>query len=105
LAASPRSGAHETDQCPGGWFREKKHLGIVILTNTLDGLITALVDDAVEFSLEVSHILQQLIFLAVVASVVKANEPPRADALELIVNEMFDIPFQPMGLLAVLMLY
>ena len=54
---------------------------------------------------QVSHILEQLIFLGVVVSVVKADEPPRADALELVVDEAFDIPFQALCLLAVLLLY
>jgi len=39
-------------------FVEKQHSWIGILSCTLDGLITALVDDAVEFSLQVSHILK-----------------------------------------------
>ena len=86
-------------------FVEKQHLGAGVFTSTLDGLITALVDDAVEFSLQVSHILEQLIFLGVVVSVVKADEPPGADAVELVVDEAFDIPSQLLGLLAVLLLY
>jgi len=86
-------------------FVEKEHSWIGVFTSTLDGLITALVDNAVEFSLQVSHILEQLIFLAVVVSVVKADEPPGVDAVELIVNEVFDIPFQALGLLAVFLLY
>ena len=40
-----------------------------------------------------------------VVSVVKADEPPGADALELITDEVFDIPLQPLGLLAVFLLY
>jgi hypothetical protein len=39
-------------------FVEKQHLGIGIFTSTLDGLITAPVDDAVEFPFQVSHILE-----------------------------------------------
>ena len=38
-------------------FVEKQHLGVEIFTSTLDALITALVDDAMQFSLEVSNIL------------------------------------------------
>jgi len=68
-------------------FVEKQHSWIGIFTCTLDGLITALVDDAVEFAFQVSHILEQLIFLAVVVSVVKADEPPRTNAVELVVDE------------------
>jgi len=45
--------------------------------------------------------LEQLIVFAVVVSVVKADEPPRTDAVELVVDEAFDISFQPLGLLAV----
>ncbi|WP_255024454.1 hypothetical protein [Cyanobium sp. T1G-Tous] len=86
-------------------FVEKQHSWIGIFTSTLDGLVTGLKDNAVEFSLQVSHILEQLIFLAVVVSVVKADEPPGVDAVELVVDEAFDIPFQPLSLLAVLLLY
>ena len=86
-------------------FVEKQHSWIGVFTSTLDGLITGLKDDAVEFPFQVSHILEQLIFLAVVVSVVKADEPPGVDAVELVVNEAFDIPFQPLGLLAVLLLH
>ena len=39
-------------------FVEKQHLGVKVFTSTFDGLITALLEDAVEFSLEVSHILE-----------------------------------------------
>ena len=85
-------------------FVEKQHLGVAVFTSTLDALITALVDDAMQFSLEVSHILEQLIFLAVVVSVLKANEPPRVDAVELVVDEALDVPFQPLGLPALLLL-
>jgi hypothetical protein len=86
-------------------FVEKQHLGVVVFTSTLDGLITGLKDDAVEFPLQVSHILEQLIFLAVVVSVVETNKPPRVDAVELTCDEAFDIPFQLLRLLAVLLLY
>ena len=53
-----------------------------------------------QFSLEVSHILEQLIFLAVMVSVVKADQPPGVDAFELVVDEAFDIPLQTLGLLS-----
>jgi hypothetical protein len=59
----------------------------------------------VELPFQVGNILEQLIFLAVVVSVVKADEPPGADAVELMVDEAFDILFEPLGLLAVLLLY
>ena len=86
-------------------FVEKQHLGVGVFTSTLDGLITALVDDAVELPFQVCNILEELIFLVVVVSVVKADEPPGGDAIELFVDEAFDISFQPFGLLAVLLLY
>jgi len=86
-------------------FVEKQHSWIGILSCTLDGLITALINDAMKFSLQVSHILEQLIFIAVVVSVVKADEPPGADAEELVVDEAFDISLEALGLLAVFLLY
>ena len=86
-------------------FVEEKHSCIGILSSTLDGLITGLKDDAVEFSFQVGNILEQLIFFAVVVSVVEANKPPRVDALELACDEAFDIPFQLLGLPALLLLY
>jgi len=85
-------------------FVEKEHSWVGVFTSTLDGLITGLKDDAVEFSFQVSHILEQLIFLAVVVSIVKADEPPGADAMELIVDEAFDILLEALGLLAVFLL-
>ena len=86
-------------------FVKKEHSWVGIFTSTLDALVTAPVDDAVKFTFQVTHILEQLIFLAVVVSVVKADEPPGADAMELIVDEAFDIPFQPLRLLAVFLMY
>ena len=86
-------------------FVEEQHSWIGILTSTFDGLITALVDDAMQFSLEVCNIMEQLILLAVVVSVVKADEPPGADAVELVVDEALDISLQSLGLLAVLVLH
>ena len=86
-------------------FVEKQHLGVGVFTSAFDGLITALVDNAMQFSLQVSHILDLPIFLGVVVSVVKADEPPRADAVELIVYEAFDIPFEAPGLLALFYLH
>ena len=86
-------------------FVEKQHLWVKIFTSTLDALITALVDDAMQFSLEVGNILEQLIFFAVVVSVVKANKPPRVDTLELTYDEAFDISLQTVGLLSLFLLY
>ena len=86
-------------------FVEEKHSCIGILSSTLDGLITGLKDDAVEFSFQVGNILEQLIFFAVVVSVVEANKPPRVDALELACDEAFDMLLQPLGLPVLLLLY
>jgi len=72
---------------------------------TLDALITALVNNAVEFAFQVSHIIQQLVFVAVVVSVVKADEPPGVDAMELIVDEALDIAIQLLRLPALLLMY
>ena len=83
-------------------FVEEQHLWVGVFTNPFDGLVTGLKDDAVEFPFQVSHILEQLIFLAVVVSVVKADEPPGVDAVELTCDEAFDIPFQELGLPALL---
>ena len=38
-------------------FVEKQHLGVGISSSTFDALITALVDDAMQFSLEVGNII------------------------------------------------
>jgi len=57
-----------------------------------------------EFSLQVGNIVLELLFLGVVVSVVKADEPPGADAMELFVGGALDITFQTLGLLAVLLL-
>ena len=86
-------------------FVEKQHLRVGVFTSTFDGLVTALINDAVEFPFQVGNILEQLIFLAVVVSVVETNKPPRVDAMELVVDEAFDIPFQPLGLPTLLLLY
>jgi hypothetical protein len=86
-------------------FVEEEHSWVGVFTSSLNGLVTGLKDDAVEFSFQVGNILKQLIFLAVVVSVVETNKPPRVDALELACDEAFDIPFQPLGLLAVFYLY
>ena len=40
-----------------------------------------------------------------VVSVVKADKPPGVDAVELIVDEVFDIPFQALGLPTLFLLY
>ena len=86
-------------------FVEEKHSWVGVFTSTLDGAVTALVDDAVEFSFQFGNILEQLIFFAVVVSVVEANKPPRVDALELACDEAFDILLQPLGLPALLLMY
>jgi hypothetical protein len=84
---------------------EKQHLGAGVFTSTFDALITALVDDAMQFSLQVGNINQELVFLDVVVSVVKTDEPPGVDAVELAFDEVLDIPSQPLGLLELLLMY
>ena len=86
-------------------FVEKQHPWIGIRSSTLEARITALVDDAMQFAFQVSDIPQQLIFFAVVVSVVKADEPPGVDAMELVVDEAFDASFQALGLPALFLLY
>jgi len=39
-------------------FVVKEHSWVGIFTSTLDGLVTGLKDDAVEFAFQVSHILE-----------------------------------------------
>jgi len=86
-------------------FVEKQHSWVGIFTSTLDGAVTAFEDDAVEFAFQVSHILEQLILLAVVVPVVKADEPPGADAVELVMDKALDISLEALGLLAVILVY
>ena len=73
-------------------FVEKQHSWIGIFTSALDALITALVDDAMQLPLQVGNINQELVFLDVVVSVVKADEPPGVDTVELTFDEVFDTP-------------
>ena len=71
-----------------GDFVKEKHLGVWISTSTLDGLISCLVDDAVQFSFEVLDVLQHLLLLGLVVGVVKGNQPVRIDVGgEVLVNE------------------
>ena len=39
-------------------FVEKQHLWVGVFTSTLDGAVTALINDAVEFPLQVGNILE-----------------------------------------------
>ena len=71
-----------------GYFVEDKHLGVWISTSTLDGLISCLIDDAVQFSFEVLSIFEHLCFVGLVVGVVKGNQPVGIDAGgEVLVNE------------------
>jgi hypothetical protein len=79
-------------------FIEKQHPWIEIFASTIDDFTTTLVDDATEFTLQVGNIIQELVLLGVVVSVVRTDQPPGADAVELVVDEMLDIPFQALGL-------
>lgn len=83
---------------------EKLHPWTRIITSNLDALVTALVDDANKFSLEVSNIKPSLVFLGVMVSIANAYEPPGVDTVELVVNQAFDIPLELLGLLATLLL-
>ena len=84
---------------------EKQHYWRGIAPCTLDSLITELKNDAIKFSFQTSHIVEEVVFFAVMASIMKTDQPPTADAVELVVDEAFDIQFEPLGLLAVLLLY
>ena len=71
-----------------GDFVKENHLGVGKCSSTLDGLISCLVDDAVQFSFEVLDVLQHLLLLGLVVGVVKGNQPVRIDVGgEVLVNE------------------
>ena len=77
-----------------GYFVKEKHLGVWISTSTLDGLISCLIDDAVQFSLEVLSIFEHFCFLGFVVGVVKGNQPVGVDVGgEVLVNELPDASF------------
>jgi hypothetical protein len=64
-----------------GDFVEEEHLGVGKCSSTLDGLITGVVDEAVEFAFEVLGVLEHLCFLGLVACVVKGNQPVGIDGV------------------------
>ena len=71
-----------------GYFVKEEHLGVGECTSTLDGLISCLIDDAVQFSFEVLSILEHLLLLGLVVGVVKGNQPVGIDVGgEVLVNE------------------
>ena len=71
-----------------GDFVKENHLGVGKCSSTLDGLISCLVDDAVQFSFEVLSILEHLLLLSFVVGVVKGNQPVGIDGVaEVLVNE------------------
>ena len=71
-----------------GYFVKENHLGVGEYTSTLDGLISCLIDDAVQFSFEVLSILEHLLLLSFVVGVVKGNQPVGIDVGgEVLVNE------------------
>ena len=77
-----------------GYFVEDKHLGVGECTSTLDGLISCLIDDAVQFAFEVLGVLQHLLLLGFVFGVVKRNQPVGIDGVaEVLVNELPDASF------------
>ena len=71
-----------------GYFVKEKHLGVWISTSTLDGLISCLVDDAVQFAFQVLGVAKHLLLLGLVVGVVKGNQPVGIDVGgEVLVNE------------------
>ena len=78
-----------------GDFVEEEQSWIGECTSTFDALITGVVDEAVEFALEVLGVLEHLCFLGLVACVVKGNQPIGIDALlEVLMDEVSDAPFE-----------
>ena len=77
-----------------GDFVKEEHLGVGECTSTLDGLISCLIDDAVQFAFEVLCVLQHLLLLGLVIAVVKGNQPVGIDGVaEVLVNELPDASF------------
>ena len=77
-----------------GYFVKENHLGVGECTSTLDGLISCLIDDAVQFAFEVLGVLQHLLLLGFVVGVVKGNQPVGIDGVaEVLVNELPDASF------------
>ena len=71
-----------------GDFVKEEHLGVGECTSTLDGLISCLINDAVQFAFEVLSILEHLLLLSFVVGVVKGNQPVGIDVGgEVLVNE------------------
>ena len=78
---------------------KEKHFGVGISTSTLDGLISCLVDDAVQFSFEVLSIVEHFLLLSFAFAVVKGNQPVGIDAGgEVLMYEGPDAPFEALGL-------
>ena len=71
-----------------GYFVKENHLGVGEYTSTLDGLISCLIDDAVQFAFQVLGVAKHLLLLGLVVGVVKGNQPVRIDVGgEVLVNE------------------
>ena len=71
-----------------GYFVKENHLGVGKCSSTLDGLISCLVDDAVQFAFQVLGVAKHLLLLGLVVGVVKGNQPVGIDAGgEVLVNE------------------
>jgi hypothetical protein len=72
-----------------GDFVEEKQSWIAKCSSTLDGLISCLVDDAVQFAFEVLGVLQDLLLLYFAFCVVEGNKPVGIDGvLEVVINEL-----------------
>ena len=71
-----------------GDFVKENHLGVGVGTSTFDGLISCLIDDAVQFTFEVLSVFEHLLLLGFVVGVVKRNQPVGNDVGgEVLANE------------------
>ncbi len=83
-----QSGECDIDQCLDVRFRERKAFGGRGYTSTLDTLISCLIDDAVQFLLEVLSVFEHLLLLGLVVGVVKGSQPVGIDVGgEVLANE------------------
>ena len=71
-----------------GDFVKEEQFGERICSSTFDGLVTGLVDDAVQFAFEVLSIIEHLLLLSFVACVMKGHQPVGIDVGgEVLMNE------------------
>ena len=82
-----------------GDFVEEEQFGVRKCSSTFDGLVTGLVDDAVQFAFEVLSIIEHLLLLSFVIAVVKGHQPVGVDAgAQVLMNEGPDAPLEALGL-------